>query len=468
MFEKNLNHKVFKLINKWAVAHNVRTFVVGGYVRDLFLNIKSKDVDIVVEGDGISLADYLLKELSVKKGYQVFKNYGTAHFTYDGIEWEFVGARKESYNHNSRNPRVQAGSIEDDQKRRDFTINTLFISLGNDYAQLTDPFNGLEDLKNGLIKTPLNPIETFNDDPLRMLRAIRFANRFNFKIDDSAFDAISSLSERIDIVAPERISEELNKMLMSEYPSNAFVLMDKCSLLSRFLPQLTALKGVENVGKFAHKDNFYHSLGVLENLAPKTNDLWLRWAALLHDIGKTPTKKFVKGHGWTFHGHDAVGAKMIKKIFQSLKLPQNDKMNYVIKMLALHLRPIALVQDVISDSAIRRLLFEAGDDIDDLMLLAEADITSGNKLKVKQFLKNFANLRIKLVEIEEKDKIRNWQSPISGTLIMEVFDLKPSRDVGNIKKAIKEAILDGEIKNTYEDAYKFMLKCGKKLGLKKK
>jgi poly(A) polymerase len=468
MFEKHLKHKVFGLIRKWSAEQNIRAFVIGGYVRDLIMGNASKDIDIVVEGDGIELADWLAAELKIKNGFQVFKNFGTAHFVYDGIDWEFVGARKESYSRNSRNPAVEPGSIEEDQKRRDFTINALALSLGADFATLHDPFNGVGDLEKGIIKTPLDPVITFDDDPLRMLRAIRFASRFNFEIESSAYSAIKKLASRIDIVAPERVSDELSKMLMSDQPSQAFILLDECELLQRFLPQLTALKGVENKGKFAHKDNFRHSLGVVDNIAGKSDNLWLRWAALLHDIGKAPTKRFLKGHGWTFHGHDAVGAKMVKKVFRDLRLPQNEKMNFVIKMVALHLRPIALVEDIVSDSAVRRLLFEAGDDIDDLMMLADADITSGNKTKVERYLKNFVNVRQKLVEIEEKDRVRNWQPPISGEVIMETFGIKPSYEVGVIKNAIKEAILDGVIQNSYDEAFAFMLSKGIELGLTQK
>lgn len=468
MFEKHLKHKVFGLIRKWSAEHNIHAFVIGGYVRDLVMGNASKDIDIVVEGDGIELADWLAGELKIKNGFQVFKNFGTAHFVFDGIDWEFVGARKESYSRNSRNPEVEPGSIEEDQKRRDFTINALALSLGDDFATLHDPFNGVGDLEKGIIKTPLDPVITFDDDPLRMLRAIRFASRFNFEIESSAYSAIKKLASRIDIVAPERVSEELSKMLMADKPSIAFIMLYDCGLLQRFLPQLSALKGVENKGKYAHKDNFLHSLGVVDNLAPNSENLWLRWAALLHDIGKAPTKRFLKGHGWTFHGHDAVGAKMVRKVFHDLRLPQNEKMNYVIKMVGLHLRPIALVEDTVSDSAVRRLLFDAGDDVDDLMVLADADITSGNKTKVARFQANFVKVRQKLVEIEEKDRVRNWQPPISGELIMETFNIKPSREVGIIKNAIKEAILDGDIHNSYNEAFEFMLQKGKELGLQQK
>jgi len=468
MFEQDLKHKVFDLIRQWSAQNHVRAFVIGGYVRDLIMGNPSKDVDIVVEGSGIELADWLAGKLKIKSGFQVFKNFGTAHFRYDGIDWEFVGARKESYKRNSRNPDVAPGTIEDDQKRRDFTINALALSLGDDFGALVDPFGGIADLNKGIIRTPLDPHITFDDDPLRMLRAVRFASRFGFKIVDPALEAIKKLAPRLDIVAPERISEEVSKMLLTEKPSVAFIQMEELGLLDRFLPQVSALRGVETKGKYVHKDNFHHSLGVVDNLSANSNNLWLRWSALLHDIGKAPTKRFQKGHGWTFHGHDAVGAKMVKRIFRDLRLPQNEKMTYVMKMVALHLRPIALVDDEVTDSAVRRLLFDAGDDIDDLMLLAEADITSGNQAKVKRYLNNFAHVRQKLIEIEEKDRVRNWQPPISGELIMETFAIEPSREVGIIKNAIKEAILDGEIQNEYNEAFEFMLKKGGELGLQKK
>jgi len=468
MFEEHLQHRVFRLIRRWSEENKIRVFVIGGFVRDLIMGNPSKDVDVVVEGSGIELAAWLANELKIQSGFQVFKNYGTAHFRYDDTDWEFVGARKESYNRNSRNPEVKPGTIEDDQKRRDFTINALALELGKNYGELSDPFGGISDIEKRIIRTPLDPHITFDDDPLRMLRAVRFAARFGFEIDISARRAIVDLASRVQIVAPERISEEVSKMLMASIPSAAFVLMDQLDLLGKILPQVLALKGVENKGKYAHKDNFHHSLGVLDNLAMHSDNLWLRWSALLHDIGKAPTKRFVKGHGWTFHGHDAVGAKMVKRVFNDLRLPQNEKMNYVMKMVALHLRPIALVDDIVTDSAVRRLLFDAGDDVDDLMILAEADITSGNQVKVERYLRNFAKVRQKLIEIEEKDRIRNWQPPVSGELIMQTFGIEPSREVGLIKNAIKDAILDGIIQNTYDEAFAFMLAKGRELGLSQK
>lgn len=466
MFEQHLQHIVFKTIAKLSALRDEKVFVVGGYVRDLILNNPGNDIDIVTEKDGISLANAVAAELHPIPKVSVFKTYGTAHFHYQGIDWEFVGARRESYKENSRNPNVYPGSIEDDQKRRDFTINAMAISLGKDFGMLSDPFNGRDDLVKGIIRTPVDPETTYSDDPLRMLRAIRFSARFGFSIEDKSFEAIKNLRQRISIVAPERIAEELNKMLMADKPSEAIILLEKTKLLHHILIEVDQLKGVEYKEGKGHKDNFFHSLEVLDKVAHKSNNLWLRWAALLHDIGKPKTKRFELGSGWTFHAHDAIGGRMVEKIFERLKLPQNEKMHYTRKIVELHLRPIALVEDTVSDSAIRRLLFDAGDAIDDLMCLCEADVTSKNQAKVQRYLKNFTYVRQRLIEIEEKDRLRNWQPPIDGETIMKTFGLKPCRDVGLIKNAIREAILDGKIDNNYDDAYSFMIEEGLRMGLK--
>lgn len=465
MFEEKLQHIVFQLASEYSIAHQQRILVVGGFVRDLFLGLASSDIDFVVEGDGVSLAQFIVSALPGKPRLSVFKAFGTAHFSYDGIEWEFVGARKESYRSESRNPEVEAASIEEDQKRRDFTINALGIEMGEHFGRISDPFEGIRDLKEGIVRTPLDPLVTFNDDPLRMLRAVRFAARFDFYIEDSAFKAMHQLRERVKILAPERIAEELNKMLMCSRPSKAFWLMERCGILDYILPELTKLKGVEYFENKGHKDNFHHTLEVLDNLSQNSDNLWLRWGALLHDIGKARTKKFVQGIGWTFHAHDIVGAKMVDFIFARLKMPKNEKLDFVKQMVALHLRPIALVEDEVTDSAVRRLLFDAGDNIDSLMTLCEADITSKNKVKVERFIRNFKLLREKLVEVEESDRLRNWQPPITGELIMETFDIEPCREVGIIKSAIREAILDGIISNDLAAAYGLMLEEGRKLGL---
>lgn len=465
MYEEHLQHPIFSIIHGWAVEHSKRCYVVGGYVRDILLQRPSWDIDIVVEGDGIELATFVASQLNEKPKVSVFKTYGTAHFVYDDREWEFVGARSESYAHNSRNPEVKPATIEGDQLRRDFTINAMALSLGSDFGAFLDPFSGVADLKAGIVCTPRDPDITFSDDPLRMMRAVRFASRFGFEIDSKAFDSIKKHTNRISIVAPERISEELNKIMLHQKPSAGFRLLEMCGLLQLVLPELHALKGVESRNGYMHKENFAHTLQVLDNVAAKSDSLWLRWAALLHDIGKAPVKKFDKVRGWTFHGHDAVGARMTKKLFKRLHLPQNEKMDFVAKLVALHLRPISLVEDGVSDSALRRLLFDSGDDLDDLMALAEADITSGNMVKVKQYMKNFANLRTKLAETEDKDRIRNFQPPLSGEEIMAFFGIEPSREVGIIKNSIKDAILDGIIGNNYEDAFAFMLQKGVELGL---
>jgi len=466
---EHLQHPVFNIISDIANSNNLEVFVIGGFVRDIILKRHSKDIDIVVKGSGIQLAQKVASAIGKDCQVKVFKNFGTAMLHYNDNNIEFVGARKESYNPNSRKPSVEEGSLEDDQNRRDFTINALAISLQkNNYGELIDPFNGLNDIKKRIIRTPLNPDLTFSDDPLRMMRAIRFATQLNFTILPETYEAISNNKERINIISKERIIDELNKIIQSPIPSIGFIHLDRTELLGIIFPQFAALKGVDVKDNKAHKDNFFHTLQVLDKISLKSDNLWLRWAALLHDIGKPPTKKYIPETGWTFHGHEAKGSQMVYDIFKMLKLPLNEKMKYVQNLVFLHLRPIALAEDVVTDSAVRRLLFEAGDNIDDLMLLCEADITSRNVKKVERFLKNFETVRLKLAEIEEKDRLRNWQPPISGEIIMETFGLSPCIEVGLIKTAIREAILDGKIGNNYEEAYQFMLQEAEKLNLKKK
>ncbi|MCF8366794.1 MAG: CCA tRNA nucleotidyltransferase [Bacteroidales bacterium] len=443
----------------------VEAYVVGGYVRDLLLGHPSKDIDVVVVGKGIELAQAVAQKAGNCK-VKIFKNFGTAMMRYNDWEIEFVGARRESYRRDSRKPIVEEGTLEDDQNRRDFTINAMSISLNEaSYGTLIDPFGGEDDLKNGVIRTPLDPDITYSDDPLRMMRAVRFASTFNFRINQSSYEALSRNAKRLSIISQERISDELNKIILSPKPSLGFKVLFNTGLLHQFFPEMVALQGAEFKEGKGHKDNFFHTLIVLDNVAEMSDNLWLRWAAILHDIGKPKTKKWVDGIGWTFHAHDFIGAKMLPGIFKRLKLPMGDNLKYVQKLVALHLRPIALTEEIVSDSAVRRLLFDAGDEIDDLMLLCSADMSSKIPEKIKRYKENFELVRQKLIEIEEKDKLRNWQPPISGELIMETFGLKPCKTVGDIKTTIREAILDGKIKNDYGEAYAFMIETGNNLGL---
>mgnify|MGYP003292553910 FL=1 len=465
--KERFSQKIFKQIGEIADELGMECYVVGGYVRDIFLERPSKDIDVVVVGSGIAIAEALGKRLGKGAHVSVFKNFGTAQLKYRGTEVEFVGARKESYTHDSRKPIVENGTLEDDQNRRDFTINALAVCLNNErYGQLVDPFDGMADMRERIIRTPLDPDITFSDDPLRMMRCIRFATQLNFYIDDETFDSLSRNVERIGIISKERIADELNKIILSPTPSKGFVELDRSGLLPLIFPELSALQGVETKNGRAHKDNFYHTLEVLDNISQQTDNLWLRWAALLHDIAKPATKRWEPKVGWTFHNHNFVGERMIPNIFRTMKLPMNEKMKYVQKMVSLHMRPIVIADEEVTDSAVRRLLFEASDDIDDLMLLCEADITSKNMERKQRFLNNFQLVRQKLKDLEERDRIRNFQPPISGEEIMETFGLAPCQQVGSIKSAIKDAILDGIIPNEYEPARLYMLEKAAKMGLK--
>lgn len=452
-----LQQDIFKLIGKCADELNIDAYAIGGYVRDIFLQRESKDIDVVTIGKGIDLATLVHRTWSEENHLSTFKNFGTAQVKSHDLEVEFVGARKESYSRDSRKPIVEDGTLEDDQNRRDFTINALAIGLSkNNYGKLLDPFGGLDDLKNKIIRTPLDPDITYSDDPLRMMRAIRFATQLNFQIEERSLLAISKNKERISIVSKERIADELNKIILAPVPSVGFKLLFDTGLLHLVFPEMVKLQGTETIKGLSHKDNFYHTLEVLDNTAKKSDNLWLRWAAILHDIAKPATKRFEEGHGFTFHGHEDKGARMVPKIFTNLKLPLNEKMKYVQKLVALHLRPIVLAKTEVTDSAVRRLLFEAGDDIDDLMILCESDITTKNPNKVKRYLQNFELVRQKLVELEEKDRIRNWQPPISGDDIMKLYHLGPGREIGILKNALKDAILDGLVENNYEQAKAFL------------
>ena len=464
---QNKNLKLFKIISKIAEENNQQVYIVGGYVRDLLMEKnKDTDIDFVTEGSGIILAQKVANFINPEIKISIFKTYGTAMFRYEGIDLEFVGARKESYSEESRNPEVEQGTLEDDQKRRDFTINALAISLNkDDFGELVDPFNGVEDIRNRVLRTPLKPEKTYSDDPLRMMRAIRFASTLKFSIEKSSFLAIKKEAERIKIVTIERVMVEFNKIMLSEKPSIGLKLLKDTGLLGLIIPELTALEGIEEVEGQKHKDNFWHTLEVVDNISKNTDNLWLRWAALLHDIGKAPTKKFVKGTGWTFHGHEFLGSKMVKTLFQRLKLPLGKDMKYVQKMVKLSSRPIALVSDDASDSALRRMLFDAGEDLEDLFTLCKADITTKNSYKQEKFKKNFEYVAKKIKEVEEKDHIRNFQPPITGEEIMAMFNLKPGKEIGILKERVKEAILEGEISNDKDSATAFVLQEAKKIGL---
>ncbi|MFM2010097.1 MAG: hypothetical protein RLZZ479_488 [Bacteroidota bacterium] len=468
-YKSALQNTIFEVISKASIELNVESYVIGGFVRDLLLGRKvKKDIDIVAVGSGIELALKVSELLPKKPKVQVFKNYGTAMLRFEDTEIEFVGARKESYHFESRNPVVENGTLEDDQNRRDFTINALALSLSPNYfGDLVDPFNGVLDLENKTIKTPLDPDITYSDDPLRMMRAIRFATQLGFEIEANSLASITKNAERISIISGERIVDELNKILSTEKPSIGFLLLYKTGLLDIILPELTALNQVEEIEGHTHKNNFYHTLEVVDNICPNTNDVWLRWSALLHDIGKAPTKRFNKKQGWTFHGHEFLGGKMVKKIFERLHMPLNQKMKFVQKMVMMSSRPIVLAEDLVTDSAVRRLVFDAGEDVDNLMTLCEADITTKNPAKFKKYHNNFDVVRKKIIEVEARDHVRNFQPPISGEEIMAIFNLQPSREIGVLKEAVKEAILEGEIPNEYQAAFDFVLKRAEKLGLKK-
>lgn len=464
---QNRNLKLFKIISSIANKNQQSIYIIGGYVRDLLMNRKvPTDIDFVTEQNGILLAEKIAEEINPNIKVSIFKNYGTAMFRYNDIDLEFVGARKESYTENSRKPEVENGSLEDDQKRRDFTINSLAISLNKEnFGELIDPFNGQNDMTNKIIRTPLEPHQTYSDDPLRMMRAIRFATTLDFNIEEKSLNAIKKEVDRIKIVSMERIMVEFNKIMLSKRPSKGLNLLDETGLLNYILPELTALKGIEEIDGMGHKDNFYHTLEVVDNISQHTDKLWLRWAALLHDIGKAPTKKFEKNIGWTFHGHEFLGSKMLKSIFKRLKLPLNSDLKYVEKLVRMHARPIALITDDASDSALRRLLFDAGEDLEDLFTLCKSDITTKNNTKQNKFKKNYEYVAEKIKQVEEKDKIRNFQPPITGEEIMALFNLKPSREIGILKEKVKEAILEGEIENNHEQAKNFVIQEAKKLGL---
>ena len=465
---KRLNLDIIDIISNLSIELQIKTFLVGGYVRDLILSRQSKDIDVLVIGDGISFAKEVKKKLDTMVNLQIFKNFGTAMIIYDGFEIEFVGSRKESYQQSSRNPSVTIGTFEDDISRRDFTINSIAISLNkNDKGKIIDLFGGLSDVKSGIIKTPKDPKITFYDDPLRMMRAVRFASQLNFKIKDSNLEIIKNDRERINIISKERINDELNKILLSPKPSIGFILLKKTGLLEIIIPELTKLEGIDEIEGKSHKDNFYHTLQVLDNICKNTDNLWLRWVALLHDIGKPKTKRYSKKKGWSFHGHEYVGSKMVFKIFKRLKLPLNNKLNYVKKLVLLSSRPVILSSDEITDSAIRRLIFDAGDDIDELMTLCEADITTKNSKLEKKYLNNFKVVRKKIEDVENRDRVRNFQPPISGEFIMNYFGIKPCKEIGLIKEKIKEAILNGDINNDSAQAAELMSKIGNEIGLKK-
>ena len=464
---QNKNLKIFKIISQVAYDRGQSVYVVGGYVRDLLLGRKSPtDIDFVTESSGIELAQAVAKSINPETKVSIFKTYGTAMFRYENLELEFVGARKESYSADSRNPQVEQGTLEDDQKRRDFTVNAMAISLNKDnLGELIDPFNGMEDMEQKILRTPLEPVQTYSDDPLRMMRAIRFASTLGFSIEQKSLEAIEKEAKRIEIITVERIMVEFNKIMLSEKPSVGLEIMKKTGLLDIVLPELTALEGIEEVEGQKHKDNFWHTLEVVDNISKNTDNLWLRWAALLHDVGKAPTKKYVKGTGWTFHGHEFLGSKMVKTIFQRLKLPLGKDMKYVQKMVKLSSRPIALISDDVSDSALRRMLFDAGEDLEDLFTLCKADITTKNSYKQEKFKKNFEYVAKKIKEVEEKDHVRNFQPPITGEEIMQMFNLKPSREIGILKERVKEAVLEGEIPNEHEAAKELVIQEAKKIGL---